>query len=142
MGDILREMVAAHCQHHRMPYVAIDVDRQVGRAAADIAHRHAHLAFLLGQDDFCRGQRIQNEALHFHVRGCHALAQVINRGRGGRDDVRFHFQPGAVHAERGTDALLPVHAEAALDDVHDLAVMRDGDRAGLVERPCHIDACR
>ena len=136
--DILCEMVAADRKHHRMPYVAIDVDRQVGGATADIANRDAHLPFLLGQHDFRRGQRIQHEALNFHVRGCHALAQVINRGGGGRDDVRFHFQPGAVHAERSTDALLPIHAEAALDDVHDLTVMRNCDRTGLIEGAHHI----
>ncbi len=47
--------------------------------------------------------------------------------------MRFHFKTVAVHAQRVADAILPVHGEAALDDVDDLAVVRDGDGAGLVE---------
>jgi hypothetical protein len=44
-----------------------------------------------------------------------------------------------MHSNRRPDAFLPVHAETPLDDVDDLPVMRDRDRACLVQ-PCYIRA--
>ncbi len=63
MRNILGDVIAADRQHHRMPHVAIDVDRQVGRAAADVADRHTHLALLLGQHHLAGGQRVEHELL-------------------------------------------------------------------------------
>ena len=39
-----------------------------------------------------------------------------------------------MHPFRIANAILSVHGEAALDDVNDLAVMRDGNGARLFER--------
>src|SRR6202142_4577078 len=52
--------------------------------------------------------------------------------------MRFDLKTRAVHIKRGADASLAVHDEAALDDMHDLTVMRNGDRTGLVESPRDI----
>ncbi len=93
-------MVAADRQHHGVPDVAIDVDGQVGRAAADVAHHHAHLALGLGEHHFGRSQRVEHELGHLDAGGLHALAQVFDGGGRGGDDVGFHFQAVAVHADR------------------------------------------
>ena len=53
MRNILSDMVATHCQYHCMPDIAIDINRQICCAAANIANCHAHLTFLLGQHHFC-----------------------------------------------------------------------------------------
>jgi len=47
---VVGDMVPAHGDHRRVPHRAIDEHRQVGRAAADIDHHDAGLAFLVGQD--------------------------------------------------------------------------------------------
>ena len=59
-----------------------------------------------------------------------ALGQVLDRGRGGRDDVGLDLEAQRAHPERVLDALLAVDREAAPLDVEDLAVGRDRHRAG------------
>ena len=61
VGNIRGDVVAADRQHHGVPDIAIDVDGQVGRAAADIADDRAHLALGFGEDDFGGGQRVEHE---------------------------------------------------------------------------------
>ena len=74
----------------------------------------------------------------FDAGSLHALAQVFDRGGGGGDDVGFHFQAVAVHADGRADAILPIHDEAALDDVDDFAVVGDGDGLGGIQGAGHI----
>ena len=133
-GDIVGDMVSAHCQHHGVPDMPIHVDGQVGGPAADIADGHAHLALSVGQHHVAGSQRVQHELQHFHAGRADALAQVFDRGLGGGDDVRLHFQTVAMHSDRHRNAVLPVDGEAALDDVDDLPVVRDGDRLGGIQR--------
>jgi hypothetical protein len=52
--------------------------------------------------------------------------------------VRFHFKFVAVHTDRGLHAFLSIDGDAALDDVNDLAVMRDGNCLRLIERAHQI----
>ncbi len=66
------------------------------------------------------------------------LAQVFHRGGRGGDDVGFHFQAVAVHADRHADAILSIHDKAALDDVNDLAVVGDGDGLGGIQGAGHV----
>ncbi len=132
VGNIGGDVVAAYRQHGGVPHVAIDVNGHVGGAAADIADHHAHLALGLGQHHFGGGQRVEHELGNLHAGRAHALAQVLHAGGGGGDDMGLHLQAVAVHADRHADAFLPVHVKAALDDVDDLAVVRDGDRPGGV----------
>ena len=131
-------MVAADRQHRSVPDIAIHIDRHVGRAAAHIADHHAHLALGLVQHHFGGGQRVEHKLRDFHAGSRHALAQVFHAGSRGGDDVRLDFQAIAVHADRHVNAILPIHVEAALDDMDDLAVMRDGHGPGRIHRPADI----
>src|SRR5512134_3579183 len=133
MCDILCDMIAANRQDHRMPDIAVDIDCQVSCTAADIADRHAHLAFLLSQNYFAGGERVQYELLDIHACRAYTLAQVVTCCCRGRDNVRLHFETIAMHALRITDAILSVNGKAALDHVDDLTVMRDGHGTGLVK---------
>ncbi len=137
-GNIVGDMVSAHRQHHGVPDMPIHVDGQVGRPAADIADGHAHLAFSVGEYHVAGGQRVQHELQHFHAGRADALAQVFDRALGGGDDVRLHFQTVAVHSNRHRNTVLAVHREAALDDVDDLPVVRDGDRLGRIQCTDHV----
>ena len=60
-------------------------------------------------------------------------------GRGGSDDMRFHFETIAMHPFRVADAILSVNGKSALDDVNDLAIMRDRHCACLLESMIHIE---
>ena len=67
-----------------------------------------------------------------------ALGQVLDRGRGRRDDVRLDLEPQGAHPERVLDALLAVDREAAPLDVEHLAVGGDRDGAGDLDRAADV----
>ncbi len=138
VGDIGGQMVAADRQHLGVPDVAVNKNRQVGGAAADIHHHNAHFLLGISQRHLSRSQRVEDVGLHLDAGRFHALGQVLHRGGGGGDDVGLHLQPEAVHAQRLADALLPVHDEAARDDVQHFAPVRDGDGLGRIQRPVDI----
>ncbi len=117
-----------------MPDVAVDVHGEVSGAAADIADADTHLAFGLVQHRFSGRQRIEDEGENLHAATFHAIAQVLHRGSGSSDDVRFDFQAVPGEADGRVNAVLTVHGEAALDDVDDFAVVRHGDRLRGVQR--------
>ena len=131
MRNILRDMVAAHRENHRVPDIAIDIDRQVRCAAANITNRDTHLTFLLGQDHFRRGEWIQNKLLNFNSRRANTLTKIIHSCGGGCDNVSFHFKFIAVHSNWSPHAFLSIDRDAALNDMYDLAVMRNGNRLRL-----------
>ncbi len=57
------------------------------------------------------------------------------------DDMDFHLQPHAAHAQRLLDAFLPVDAELLLEDVQDLLVARQADRARCFHRTNDVGVC-
>ena len=67
-----------------------------------------------------------------------ALREVLDRGRGARDDVDLDLEPERAHPERVLDALLAVDLEAPPLDVEDLLVRRDRDRPGDLDRPVDV----
>ena len=138
VGHVIGDVPARHRQDGRVPHRAVDEDRQVGRAAADVHHHHAHLALGGGQDHVAGGQWVQDEAVHVHAGRFDALLQVLDGRRRRRDDVRLHFQPEAVHAQRAAHALVAVQAVAARNDVQDLAVVRDGDGPRILDGALHV----
>ena len=73
-------MIAAHRQHRGMPDIPIDIDGDIGGAAAHIAHDHAHLALGLSEHHFGRGQRVEHELRNIHTGRAQALAQVLDGG--------------------------------------------------------------
>ena len=78
VGDIRSNMVAAHRQHIGVPHVAINIDGNIGRPAADIADRHAHLALRFGQRGLASRQRVEHKLRDIHPGRPHALAQVLH----------------------------------------------------------------
>ena len=67
-----------------------------------------------------------------------ALRQVLDRGRRAGDDVGLDLEPERAHPERVLDALLAVDDEAAPHDVEDLAVRRDRDGPGDLDRAVDV----
>jgi len=52
--------------------------------------------------------------------------------------VRFHFHSEAVHTNWLADAVLSVDGEAALDDVDNFAVVRNGHRLGGIQGAVYV----
>ncbi len=121
-----------------MPHITVDVNRQVGGAAADVADHRAHLAFGIGQHHLGGSQRVEHELDDFNPGSANGLPQIFDGSGGRRDDVRFHFQAVAVHANRLVDAILPVKRKAALNDVDDLTTAGNGHGTGRFKGALHI----
>ena len=137
-GHVAHEVVAADVQHVGVIGRRFQVDRQVGRAAADVDQRDAGLTLFIGQHRLGRGQRLEHEVFDLQAVVVDAVHQVGDgRGRAG-DDAGIHFQPIAEHADRVQDALLIIHGVGAGDRIDDFPVVGQGDVAGLLHRPLGV----
>jgi hypothetical protein len=126
-------MIAANSENHRVPHIAVDIDREIRCAAANITDSDTHLTFILSQHHFRRGKRIQNKLLYLNTRRANTLTKIIDRCGSGGNDMCFHFKFVAVHPHRSPHAFLSIHGHAALDHMHDLAVMWNGNRLSLLK---------
>ncbi len=102
------------------------------------ASADAELLLGLVEDRLGRGERVDHQFVDLDAGRGHALGQVLDRGRRGRDDVGLDLEAEGAHPERILDALLAVDREAAPLDVEDLAVRRDRDRPGDLDRPVDV----
>ena len=56
-------------KHHGVPYIAVDVDRQISGAAANVADHHAHIALGFGEHHFAGCQRVEDKLQHLDAGG-------------------------------------------------------------------------
>jgi hypothetical protein len=94
-------------------------------AGADVGPGDAQLLLGLGQHRFRGREGARDQLVDLHARREHAFGQVLDGGRGRRDDVRLDLEPDRAHPERVLHALLAVDDEPARQDVEHLAVARD-----------------
>ena len=111
---------------------------EVDGPGADVGDGDAQLLLGLGEHGLGRGQRVRDQLVDLDPGGGHALGQVLDRGRGRRDDVRLDLETQGAHPERVLDAFLAVDGEAAALDVQDLAVGRDGHGSGDLDGPVDV----
>ena len=105
-GHVAHEVIAADIQHVRVTRRRFQVDRQVGRAAADVDQRDAGLALVIGQHRLGRGQRLEHEIVDLQAVVVDAVDQIGDGRRRAGDDAGIHLQSVAEHADRVQDALL------------------------------------
>ena len=125
-------------EHRGVEGRALQVQREVGRAGADVGDRHAQLPLRLGQHRLARRERGDDQLVHPDAGLADALGQVLERRRGAVDDVGLHLQADRAHADGVLDALLAVDREVTRQDVEHLAVGRDGHRPRHLRRPVDI----
>ncbi len=65
--EVVREMIAAHGKGRRVAQHAVAEDHQFCRAAADVEQAASHLAFVLREAGFRRGQRLEYRVRDFHT---------------------------------------------------------------------------
>ena len=121
-----------------MPDGPLDENGDVGRPLTDIHEDDAHLLLRLRQDGISRRQTGEHQLAHFDAGAGHALRQVLQRGSGAHHHVCLHLQTKTVHAQRIAHAFLPIHDVGTGDDVQQLLVLRQRDRAGRLQYTIHI----
>src|SRR3990167_4193553 len=67
-----------------------------------------------------------------------ALHDFLHRRHRTADDMHLDIEAHAAHAERFLDAVLAVDAELLLEDMQDLLVARQADRAGGFDHPVDV----
>src|SRR5207245_9794381 len=110
-------------------------DLDVGRLAPGVGQGDAELAVLLVKRRLGRGQGREHELVDLDARALHALREVLDARRRGRDDVRLDLQANRGHTDRVAHALLTVDDVAARYHVKDLPRDRDGDAARGFDGP-------
>src|SRR3989454_107273 len=127
--DVVRDVVAAERQDGRVPDRAVAEERDVSRSTADVHDDDAELFLVLVQDGVTGGQRLEDDVVHGETRTIHRADEVLDRGHRGGDDVHLDLEAHARHADGIADPLAVVHDEVLGQDVDDLAVLRQVDRA-------------
>ena len=129
---------AADGKHHCVPYITVDVNCHVGCAAAQITDDYAHFLFIFGQDNLTGSEGIEHKLGNLarqpvpHI--CRRFATVAAAAvmMWASTSSRYPCMPIGWR-----DAILLIYGEAALNDVDDLAAMRDGNGPGSIQ--CSVD---
>src|SRR5438046_4415272 len=118
-GDVVREVIAADADHGGVPEAAALVDRDIGRAAADVADRGAELLLVLGQHGLARGDLLGHGLRYRYAGTVHARDDVLRRALAAGDDVYVHLEASPGHPDRRADAVLFVDDEVLRQHVQD-----------------------
>src|SRR3989338_1020470 len=136
--DIVGNLVAGDRDHSGVTDRAAGEHRDVGGAAADIDEAHAQFLFILLEHRLARSQRLQNQLVDLQSAAVDALHDVLHRRHRAADDVHLDVEAHAAHAERLLDTVLAVDAELLFEDVQNLLVARQADRAGRFDHPLDV----
>jgi hypothetical protein len=91
--------------------VPLLVDRDLGRASADVDEADAELLLVRREDRLGRGELLEHELHDLDPGLVHARDDVLRDRDGRRDDVDVDLEPAADHPERVGHAVLPVDGE-------------------------------
>ena len=117
---------------------AINEHRDVGRTATDVHQCHADVLLVLGQSRGAGGQRLQTQVGHFQATATDAFNDVLRRRHRAGDDVYFHFQAHAGHADRRANTVLVIDFVLLWQDVQNLLIRRNADRTRGVEHALNV----
>ena len=119
---------------------AVDVEQDVGRAAADVDDRDADLLLVVGEDGLGARERLEHDVGDDEAAALGAADDVLHAARGGGDEVHLRAEAHAAHPDRVADAVLDVDDVLARQDVEDLAVGVDRDGARAFEDALDVGA--
>ena len=132
--DVVGDMVAADADHARGDRVAVGVDGVAGRTAAEVDDERAVLLLVVLQDGVrgagCREERFADLQMRGVRRGAGVLDAVAVRV----DVEDVELEDASGHALRGGDAAEVVEDVVLVDDVQELAVLRERQCARAPER--------
>jgi len=99
---------------------------------------HAQLDLLLAQHALTAGESRADDVFDVEARTVHALDGVLHGGLGAGDDVGLDLETAAGHADRVSHPVLAIDGVGAGDDVDDLAIGGDADRARGFDNALHV----
>ena len=123
--DIVRDVIAADCEHAALFHRAVDIEHVIGRPAADIDDERAEIFLMLGEDDLRGGERREDDILHIERQFFDASDRVLNPRSHAVDDVEIGLQFLAEHSDRIEHAVLPVDVIMLDDRVQKRVLRRD-----------------
>ena len=117
---------------------SLDIEQDVGGAAADVDHGDTDLLLVVAEDGLGAGEGLEHHVGHREAAALGAADDVLHAARGGRDEVDLHAEAHPGHADGVADAVLAVDHVLAGQDVEDLpvGVYRDGPRS--LEHPLDV----
>src|SRR4029077_19186637 len=136
--DVAGDVVAAHRQNGHVTRGAVVVDDHTGRSGPDLHQTNAKLDLLLRQDALACGEAGADDVLDVEACSVNALDHVLHRGLPAGDDGGLDLEAVSGHAHRIAHAVLAVDGVSAWDDVDDLAIGCDADRARGFDHPLDV----
>ena len=121
-----------------MPDGAVPIERDVGRPAADVDDEDAELLLVLVQDRLAGRERLEHDVVDGQAGPIHRAHHVMHGRHRAGDDVHLDLEPDARHADRLADPVAVVHDEILRQDVDDLAILRQADRARGLDRALDV----
>src|SRR5437867_6560872 len=136
--DVVGDVVAAERQDRRVPDGAVAQEGDVGRAAADVDHHDAELFLVVVEHRLGGGEGLEHDVLDGEARAIHRADDVLHRGDGAGHDVHLDLEAHARHADGLEDPVSVVDDEALRQDMDDLAVLGQIDRARRLDDALHV----
>ena len=96
--DVVGHVVATDRQDPGVERRALLEQGQVDGPGAEVGDGDAELLLGLVEHRLGGGQRVDHQLVDLHAGRGHALGQVLDRGRRGRDDVGLDLEPQGAHA--------------------------------------------
>src|SRR5690606_15989142 len=136
--DVVGDLLAGDGQHRGMADGALGEHRDVRGAAADVDDGHAQFLFVLVENGVARGELLEDDVVDLEAAAADALDDVLRRAHRAGDDVHLGLHAHAAHADGLADALLAVDDEVLREDVQDLLVVGNGQRARRLDHPLDV----
>jgi hypothetical protein len=95
-GDVVGEVDPAERDHRGVHERAVDVDHDVGGAAADVDHGDADLALVLGEHRLGAREGLEHQLGHVEPAALGALGDVLHAGDRGGDEVDAGLEADAA----------------------------------------------
>ena len=127
LRQIARNVVAGNRNHGSVADGAVGINRNIGRATANIDHAHAQFFFVFGQHRFGANQRLQHNGIHFQLAAFDTFLDILQRRYRTGNDVHARIQAHSAHTDGFTYAQLVVDNVFLHHCMQDLVVRRNID---------------
>ena len=139
-SNVVGEMVAADGNRAGMGHHTVRVDNQVRGARADISQANAEILFVGAKNAVRRHQRFADDVVDMQtgaIRRGHNILRCAGRRR---DHMQVHFEPSRHHACGIANARLIIENELLRQKVQDFAIVRQRNRARLLDSHADVVA--
>ena len=128
VGEIVRDVITADCEHPGVLDDAAAIDDVLRRAAAHVEHERAEFLLLVGQERERGGQAVEDDGFDFELQTLHHAHRVLQTVENAVDDVHVHLDARAEHSDGIDDAILSIDEKMLADGVNDVILRREIDR--------------